>query len=267
MLRVNLLGPASFSVEQSLVKPELGSAGRLLACYLFEFMGRAHRRERLADLFWGELQPEKARIALNTAIWRIRKMLDFGLKGGSRSLLTVGSDVLLEPAQFIKVDTHVLDTACRGATTRPQSKQLTETDEHELAAAIESYHGPFLDGDDDDWVLQERERLHSLFVRSTLELMRAAARRKEYECALAFGRRVLATDPWRENIQQNVMLLLVVNGQRAGAIRNYERLRTLLQSDSGIDPMPDTKRLHQEISTGEIFSNVDSHVLRQFGEP
>ena len=59
MLSVCLFGGASFSVNGAIVKSDLGPAGRLLACYFFEFMGRAHRRERLADLFWGDTDPEK----------------------------------------------------------------------------------------------------------------------------------------------------------------------------------------------------------------
>src|SRR5690349_18496244 len=101
MLRVCLFGSASVSVNGAIVKSDLGPAGRLLACYLFEFMGRPHRRERLADLFWGDTDPEKARSALNTAIWRIRKILELGSKGAARHLITIGDDVLIQQSQSI----------------------------------------------------------------------------------------------------------------------------------------------------------------------
>jgi two-component SAPR family response regulator len=42
---------------------------------LFDSIGRVHRRERLADQFWGHLDPDRARAALNTALWRFRKLL------------------------------------------------------------------------------------------------------------------------------------------------------------------------------------------------
>jgi two-component SAPR family response regulator len=100
----------------------------------------------------------------------------------------------------------------------------------DVSAAVEGYGGPFLDGYDGDWVVQERERLHCLFVRSTFQLMRATAMQGQYEQALDFGRRILAMDPLRENVQRDVMLLLVLNGQRAAAIRTYQRLLDLLRS-------------------------------------
>src|SRR4051812_28269611 len=93
VLKVMLFGGVSFSVEGAVLKSDLGPAGRLLACYLFEFAGRVHRRERLADLFWGETEPDRARSALNTAIWRIRKILEIGSKGAAKHLMTVGNDV------------------------------------------------------------------------------------------------------------------------------------------------------------------------------
>src|SRR5580693_5993853 len=113
MLTVSMLGGISFSVDGSVVRSDLGQAGRLLACYLFEFSGRTHRRERLADLFWRDADPDKARSALNTAIWRIRKVLESGSKGAAQHLVTIGDDVLLEPSQSIRVDTHRLESACR----------------------------------------------------------------------------------------------------------------------------------------------------------
>src|SRR5262249_35868401 len=158
---------------------------------LFEFAGRAHRRERLADLFWGDIDPDRARSALNTAIWRIRKLLELGAKGAARHLITIGDDVMLEHAQSIRVDTHQLESASRRALSRTNGEVLSESDAQGVHEAVDIYTGPFLDGHDGDWVLQERERLHCLFVRSTFELMRAAATRRQYESALGFGRRIL----------------------------------------------------------------------------
>lgn len=265
MLNVTLLGGASFSVDGAVIRSDLGPAGRLLACYLFEFMGRPHRRERLADLFWGEMEPDKARSAMNTAVWRIRKMLDLGGKGNGRRLVTIGEDVLLEPSNSVQVDTQALQALAKRAMGKPQGINLTVVDEGEIGTAIDSYCGPFLDGDDGDWVLQERERLHGIFVRSTQELMRCAARRGEHERALEYGQKIIESDPLRESVQRDVMLLLVLSGQQAKALVAYQKLRSVLKADLGIEPMPDTKRLHQEIESRAIFDRLDGYVSLHFG--
>jgi DNA-binding SARP family transcriptional activator len=265
MLNVTLFGGASFSINGTLVGSDLGPAGRLLACYLFQFAGRVHRRERLADLFWGDIDPDKAKSALNTAVWRIRKILDLGSKGTARHLITVGDDVILEHSQSVHVDTHQLESASRRALNRPKGYALTDGDLQDIIDAVHRYTGPFLDGHDDDWVLQERERLHCLFVRSTFELMRAAIRQGQYESALDFGRRILAMDSLRESVQRDVMLLLVLNGQRVEAIRNYQRLVKLLKFELDIEPMPETKQLHSDILSGKIFNDLHKSVFTQFG--
>ena len=258
MLQVDLLGGIAFSIDGVVVRPEFGPAGRLLACYLFEFPGRVHRRERLADLFWGHAEPVKARAALNTAMWRIRKMLDQAGRGASRRLTTLGDDVVLEQGDAFMVDTHRFEAACRSA--------FCGSEDARFDAAIDLYGGPFMDGHDDDWILPERERLHCLFVRGMFEAMRRAAIQGRYEIALDLGRRILAVDVLRERIQQDVMLLLVLNGQRGEAIRAYQRLAGLLKSELDIEPMPDTKRLHDDIRSGDIFGRLRDYVETQFGQ-
>jgi DNA-binding SARP family transcriptional activator len=265
MLNITLLGGISFSANGTIIKPDLGPAGRLLACYLFAFAGRVHRRERLADLFWGEMDADKARSALNTALWRFRKMLDLGAVGNSRHLITIGEDVILEKSQSLRIDVHTLEAASRRVLSRHQSGALADMEMREISAAVDGYAGPFLDGCDGEWVLQERERLHCLFVRSTFELMRNAAIQERYEDALDFGRRILATDPLRESVQRDVMLLLLLNGQRGEAIRSYQRLVTLLRAELDIGPMPETERLHDRILSGELFTKMREYAQAQFG--
>src|SRR4029077_15351111 len=234
------------------------------ACYLIEFAGRVHRRERLADLFWTGADANRARPALNTAIWRIRKMLDLGSKGTGRHLVTVGEDVVLQECQAIQVDTHQLESASKLILNTPDGAH-SASGIQAASAAIDAYAGPFLEGYEGDWVLQERERLHCLFVRSTFCLMRANAMKSNYEDALEYGRRILAIDALRESVQRDVMLLLVLNGQRAEALRAYERFATLLKADLDIAPMPETQRLYREIQSGSIFGCSASDHTMHFG--
>lgn len=264
MLDVALLGGASFSAQGTVIRSDLGPAGRLLACYLFAFNGRVHRRERLADLFWSEVEPDKGRAALNTAIWRIRKILELGAEGAAKRLVTIGDEVILEPWDALRVDTHQLEKASRQLFDAIESQGPSGVILREFSSAVTCYHGPFLDGHDGDWILQERERLHCLFVRSAFTLMHQAARQAQYELALEYGRRILAVDALRESIQRDVMLLLVLNGQRAEAIRSYERLAKLLRSELDIDPMPETTRLKADIQSGRIFDCLNELAASQF---
>ena len=75
MLIVSLLGASRVTSENEQIWSDLGPAGRRLAGFLFTFPDRPHRRERLIDMFWPELELEKGRRAMNSAVWRLRKLL------------------------------------------------------------------------------------------------------------------------------------------------------------------------------------------------
>ena len=74
MLQVWLLGQFETKLDARRVVLSARTAQSLLA-YLMLSAGTAHRREKLAGLFWSDLPEENARRNLRTEIWRIRKAL------------------------------------------------------------------------------------------------------------------------------------------------------------------------------------------------
>ena len=95
MLNVGLLGVFRVAGVDNRTWSELGPAGRGLASFLFTYPGRPHRRERLADLFWPELDAERARRALNSAIWRLRKLSSNIMKlSGWRAALCASTPIV-----------------------------------------------------------------------------------------------------------------------------------------------------------------------------
>jgi DNA-binding SARP family transcriptional activator len=268
MLSVRMLGVLTVSIDGQLVNDDLGPSGRLLSGYLFEFMGKVHRRERLADQFWDGLEPERARAAFNTALWRLRKLLarDPSSEGG-QNLRTLGSEIVLETAPWLSVDTHQFESAIGKTLDWQQRPNEAPNRVNALESAIQKYEGPFLEGEDADWVIEERERLHSLYIRAASELVRCFGCNERYEEAIAVARRVLVADPFREGIFRSLALLLVLDGQRAAALRHYERWRASFRRELGIDPMPQTIRLADDIRSGQIFDYLDNLKSQYFHCP
>ena len=266
MLSVRMLGVFSISVDGERLAEDVGPAGRQLCGYLFEFMGRVHRRERLADQFWGHLDPDRARAALNTALWRLRKLLSRDPKSQrGQNLRSYGSEIVLEPACWLDVDTHCFDAAMKELfdprSNVPMSARLPI-----LEAAVQSYGGPFLDGEDADWVLEERERLHSLYVRAASELVSIYGLSERHEEAIATARRIMVADPFRESTFRKLAILLVLNGQRGDALRQYERWSAMFRRELGIGPMPQTLRLADEIRSGRIFEHLDALKMEELSD-
>lgn len=252
MFKIHMLGGFSIAVGGRLSHGELGANGRRLSAYLFAFPNSLHRRAKLVDLFWPDLDPDQARAAFSTALWRLRRLLRMEKDQGRAKVVATMHELLLEVIDDTIVDAHhfqsVVANAFRSGDGRPDFEALDR--------AVGLYAGPFLDGDDDDWILEQRERLHCLYVRALTELMHWLGEQDRYEDALVCGRRILASDPMRETVQRCVMLLYVLNGQRREAIRQFERCVHVLRDDCDVEPMPETQDLASLIRSGEIFGRV-----------
>jgi DNA-binding SARP family transcriptional activator len=184
---------------------------------------------------------------------------------GGENLRSYGSEIVLEPAPWLAIDTHRFDASVKELLAPREDGSVAERI-RVLEGAIESYAGPFLDGEDADWVLEERERLHSLFVRATSELVCIYGAFDRYDEAIAAARRIIAADPFRESVLRKLIVLLVLNGQRADAIRQYDRWSASFRRELGIDPMPQTVRLAQEIRSGQIFEMLDEIKMQYFSD-
>ena len=76
MIQVRLFGGVSVTNEERWLPLDLGPQGRHLLGYLFEFPNTPHRRDMLVDRIWRDVEPDRARRAFNTVLWRLRKLLD-----------------------------------------------------------------------------------------------------------------------------------------------------------------------------------------------
>jgi DNA-binding SARP family transcriptional activator len=241
VLQVGLFGSFRVKVDGVAIHCELGRSGRNMASFLFAFAGRPHRRERLADIFWPGLDPERSRAALNSAIWRLRKMIEHEPASHRQANVhTVGSQVILEHAAWIDIDTHSFEKSVRQCLASPIPDAPIRK---ALRGALDRYDGAFLDGEDADWILEERERLHSLFVRAAFHLMRSYGLAGSYEEAIQWARRILSFDPYRESAMRALLVLLSLNDQRAEALRTYARWSETLKRELDVEPMPATVQL------------------------
>ena len=76
ILQVALFGGIHVSHNNWRTEAKLTREIQALLAYLLLQRHRAHPREVLAGLFWAENSQEKARRALNTALWRLKKALE-----------------------------------------------------------------------------------------------------------------------------------------------------------------------------------------------
>ena len=233
-LRLHLLGTLDIRHgDQPLPTPPTLKSQSLLA-YLALRRDQPQPRYRLASLFWGDRPERRARQSLATALWHIRRCL---------------------PQDYILSDPHTIQFD-------PQAELELDVDEFEscvshddmdhLQTAVVLYRGDFMDGFYDDWIINERYRLETLFSETLTRLMVGQEAKGEHSAALATALRLLDRDPLREGAHRLAMRAYCRLGQRSAAIEQYHRCQKVMLEELGAEPMAETIALYQAILDGRF---------------
>ena len=94
--------------------------------------------------------------------------------------------------------------------------------------------------------------------RPSSRLAWALETRGDYGRAREVAYRLLELDPWREKAHQQVMRLLVFDGQRSAALAHYECCRRTLRHELGVEPSLETKQLYRQIRDDQLTRPVES---------
>lgn len=248
-LHVRCLGRLSLCCREApepareLPLPATLKAQSLLA-YLLVNRRQPHTREHLAELFWGDRPEHNARRSLATALWQIRRCLP-----GDDFLLADAADIRFNPHGAFWLDVSEFEKLAR----TPSHPSLPSSDPTSaLQQAVTLVRGDFLDGFYDDWVLNERYRLESLYHDVLARLMAAQEARGEHEAALAAAQRLLEQDPLAEDAHRAAMRAYCRLGQRHAALAQYARCQQMLRAELGIEPAAETLALRQAIVEGRL---------------
>ena len=204
-------------------------------------------REVLAELAWGDRPDDHARAALNTALWRLRNLLEpQGVTRGAYLRTTSSGEVGFNWESNHWLDLAVFEKCARCILAIPPDGMQPEH-ARQLETILPLYDGELLEGFYEDWAISERERLRDLHLSSLTRLMRYHHRQQESDQSQRYAQEILRLDPLREEVHREAMRLFAENGQRALAIRQFESCREILATEMGIAPMPETETLYHQI--------------------
>jgi DNA-binding SARP family transcriptional activator/GAF domain-containing protein len=220
----------------------------LLKVLLTRYEKQVHREE-LMELLWPERDPESATTLLNVAVHYLRRGLDPAAREGRASVIRTSSEYYAFntdwPHRVDKEEFLQLVDLAGQQEARGQQAQALET----CRSAIALYAGDLFEEElYSDWCAVEREYLRELFLsllRRTAGLVLGLG---DAETAVACYRRALLVDPTLEDIHRALMETLWRAGRRDEALRQYRECRAVLQRDLGIDPLPETEALRQQIA-------------------
>lgn len=212
---------------------------RDLLAYLLLHRRAPQSREHLAAQLWGECDGDKGRHCLNTALWRLRSVLQ-DLEGGDHPYLRIDAlSIGFNPASDFRLDVAEFEAACQHA--EQAGPQAPEAQAEWYRRAIDLYRGDLLTACYDDWCLVERERLQLRYLRALAALLAFHQRRREYDAAIDCARRTLACDPLREKVHRELIRMYLEVGDQAAALRQYELCEETVRRELGAEIMPETR--------------------------
>ena len=233
-MELRVLGPVEV-VEDGRSFPLGGPKQRTVLALLISNAGRSVSTGSLINGVYGEEPPQGARRSIQTYVSNLR---------GELGDIIVGTNDGYElAAERPAVDAMRFEDAVSAAKDREpaEASQL-------LREALSLWHGhPYADVDGGHDLDSEIRRLDEM-------RMQALEARIDADLAAGYHRELIAEIesltveyPLRERFCEQQMVALYRSGRQAEALRAYERTRTYLVNEMGLDPSPNLRDLERRI--------------------
>ena len=255
-LEISLLGPIRVALDGEPVTRFRGDTARALLAYLAVRAGTPCRRDSLAALLWPDDLESVGLQNLRQALRRLRVAL--GDEAADPPFLDVTRETLALNAE----SEHWLDVAAFSeaiAASKGHAHRRLETCPtcvKRLREAVALYRGEFLAVFSlpstlfEEWMVVEREHLHGQALEALAALAAYCEGCEEYDEAIAYARRQVELEPWREEAHRQWMRALALSGQRSAALAQYKACVRILGAELGVEPAPETTALYERIREG-----------------
>ena len=238
-----MLGPLEVRVGGSPVAVP-GARARTFLTRLALEPGRVVPVARLIDAIWEDEPPDGATNALQSLVARVRRALPDCVETDTTGYRLAVEAEAVDAVRFERL-------AAEGR------RRLADGDARDAGAvlreALELWRGPALaDAADASFAVAAAARLEEL---------RLAAIEDNVEATLATGNSdgtlvaeleaLVAEHPLRERLNGQLVRALAAEGRQADALAAFDRLRTRLANELGIDPSPELQELQVAVLRGE----------------
>ncbi|MBK8048259.1 MAG: hypothetical protein IPK16_14735 [Anaerolineales bacterium] len=246
---ISLFGKLQVRRGDRCVELEAAKVQELL-CYLMLFRGRPHPRECIASILWDDQTTARSKQYLRKALWQLQAALGEEHVSESKRLFAVSPEwVEVNTHASLRLDVCEFERTCLATRGMP-GQSLTQDAANQLANAVDLYQGDLLDGWYQEWCLIERERLQHLLLCAFDKLMAYHEHRGAFEESVAYGQQILRFDHAREHTHCALMRIYAAAGDRARALRQFERCVQALRDELDVPPAEVTVCLHEQIRAG-----------------
>lgn len=255
MLELRLLGTPQIVLNDKDLTADVGSKSLAVVAFLALASPPFVPREKLAGSFWPDKSNDQSRYRLRHSLWELGRLL------GKDCILSNEGKVWLNPDAPVWVDVIEFQREARalgiGALKFSPSRDHLAT----LTTLRDLYRGEFLhhltvreSSLFEEWSLVERERLHLLYLDILWSLAQAQQAIQDYRGAAETLSRLIEADPLRERNYRALMMAYYFLDDKSSALRIHKKCSTVLASELGLAPSPETEQLRVMISQGTLGS-------------
>ena len=258
-----LLGPFAASVDGRPINNFRTKATQALLIYLACQPEQVHRREHLMNLIGPGLPKKSAQANLRQTLYQLRQVLSATAVADNGDpvpfVLSNWQTIQINPEATCEVDVLTFESALQAG-------------EAHWGAAVELYRGDFLvdfylpdSNAFEEWAEAKRQAYRHQALEALERLTEVAVRRTAYTEARAYAERQIEIDNLRENAYRQLMKILALSGQRAGALALYETCQRLFAEELGMAPTTRTTEIAEQIRAGDLsFATRPTQGVRGF---
>lgn len=248
-LTIRMLGPVEIIRDPArplAVDAWTTRRSRDILCFITSRRHHRASKDKIIDTFWGETDFEVVEKNFHPTVSHIRKALNSNQSLKQNFLLYRDSDYQLNPEFSYQIDIEEFDRLMGDGEKARRARNFSECIQcYEAAVAL--YRGEFMQGSYEPWVEEQRTYYREQYLRLLEALAAVAHKEEDWPKAMLISQRILHEDQFREDIHCLVMRGHAALGNRAAVKEHYESLKRLLQSELGVEPAPETRKLYQEL--------------------
>jgi SARP family transcriptional regulator, regulator of embCAB operon len=243
-LEFGVLGPLQVSVDGTTMSLGTPKQRAVLAMLVIN-RNRPVGVDSLIAAVWEELAPQGARASLHTYVSNLRRLL---------ATESTSADVLVNAPPGYRL--NVAETDCdigrfaiaKSAGMQEAAAGRFEQASQRLSAALAEWRGPVLEDLRDLQFVdafatalgEEKGVAHAAWAEAEIACGRAFAVIGELEA-------LIAEHPYREPLWAQLITAYYLADRQSDALEAFQRLKTTLADDLGIDPGPAVRSLHERI--------------------
>ncbi|MBK5305755.1 MAG: alpha/beta fold hydrolase, partial [Frankiaceae bacterium] len=250
-MQVRLLGTVEAEADDGLPRTLNAAKERSLVAALALAGGSVVTTEALIWSLWGEDPPRAARKTLQTYVWNLRQAF-----GSARVITdTFGYRLAVAPDD---VDVHRFRALVRAGDEARRAGD-TGSARATLHEALALWRGDAFTGVAQhtglaaEAVRLEQERLAAVEARISSDLLAGMHGELVTELEL-----LVDLHPFRERLWGHLMVALYRCGRQADALAAFQRARSVLRDELGLEPGGDLQRLEAAVLSHELGSALDT---------